>query len=137
MSMARYMLDTNTVSYIIKGQPVGVRENLQRVAMEQVCISAITEAELLLGLAQKPAATPLAEIVGQFLLRVEILPWDSPAAKAYAGFASATFAQGKPLSALDMLIASHAIAVGATLVTSDRSFYRLRHRPSLIDWTKR
>ena len=134
--MPRYMLDTNTVSYIIKGQPAGVRESLQRVAMEQVCISAITEAELLLGLAQKPAATRLAEI-SQFLLRVEILSWDSPAAKAYARFASDTFAPGKPLSALDMLIASHALSAGATLVTSDRSFYRLKRRPSLIDWTKR
>jgi tRNA(fMet)-specific endonuclease VapC len=135
--MPRFMLDTNTVSYVIKGQPAAVRDHLQRVPMQQVCISAITEAELLLGLVQKPAATRLAEVVSQFLLRVEILPWDSAAAKAYADFASAAFAQGKPLSALDMLIASHAIAAGATLVTSDHSFYRLKRRPSLIDWTKR
>ncbi|MBS1866807.1 MAG: type II toxin-antitoxin system VapC family toxin [Acidobacteria bacterium] len=135
--MPRYMLDTNTVSHIIKGQPAAVRENLQRIPMDQVCISAITEAELLLGLAQKPAATRLAEVVAQFLLHVEILPWDSIAAKSYAHFASATFAQGKPLSALDILIASHAIAAAATLVTSDRSFYRLKLRPPLIDWTMR
>jgi len=68
---------------------------------------------------------------------VEILPWDSTAAKSYAAFASATFAQGRPLSALDMLIASHALAVGATLVTGDRSFHRLKLRLPLIDWTKR
>lgn len=134
--MPRYMLDTNTASYIIKGQPAAVRANLQRVPMQQVCISAVTEAELLLGLAQKPSALRLAEVVAQFLLRVEVLPWDSAAAKAYAGFASAAFAQGRPLSALDMLIASHAIAAGAILVTSDRSFYRLRLRLSLLDWTK-
>ena len=134
--MPRYMLDTNTVSYILKGHPVAVRENLRRIPMEQACISAITEAELLLGLAQKPGATRLAEVVGQFLLRVEILPWDSAAAKAYAAFASAILSTGQPLSALDMLIASHALAAGATLVTSDRSFYRLKHRPPLVDWTK-
>ena len=135
--MPRYMLDTNTVSYIIKGQPAVVRENLQRIPMAQVGVSAITEAELLFGFAQKAAATRLAQLVNEFLIRVEILPWDSAAAKAYAEFASAAFAQGKPLSALDMLIASHAIAAGATLVTSDRSFYRLKPGPSLIDWTKR
>jgi len=135
--MPRFLLDTNTVSYVIEGQPTAVCENLHRTLMEQVCISAITEAELLLGLAQKPAATRLAEVVSQFLLRVEILPWDSAAAKSYAAFASAIFAQGKTLSALDMLIAAHALATGATLVTSDRSFYRLKLRPSLIDWTKR
>ena len=85
----------------------------------------------------RPFETPRFDSRCQFLLRVEILSWDSPAAKAYARFASDTFAPGKPLSALDMLIASHALAAGATLVTSDRSFYRLKHRPSLIDWAKR
>lgn len=131
------MLDTNTVSYIIKGKPATVRENLRRVPMEQVCISAITEAELLLGLAQKPAATRLAQIVSEFLIRVEILSWDSAAANAYAEFASICFREGKSLSSMDMLIASHALSIGAVLVTNDRSFYRLKRRPVLTDWSRR
>ena len=82
--MPRFMLDTNTVSYALRGNPPSVRERLRQVPMAQVCISCITEAELLLGLALKPEARKLAELVNQFLLGVAALPWDSAAAKAYA-----------------------------------------------------
>ena len=79
----RYLLDTNTVSYIIKGNRPRVRERLLKVAMAEVGISVITEGELWFGLARKPDATQLKVVVDEFLLRVEVLPWDSEAAKQY------------------------------------------------------
>ena len=84
METQRYMLDTNTASYIIKGKPVDVRDHLLNVPMANVCISAITEAELLHGVIRKPEAKHLPLIVKEFLLRVQILHWDSEAANAYA-----------------------------------------------------
>ena len=74
MARLRYMFDTNTASYIIKGEPVEIREHLLKVPMANVCISAITEAELLHGVAKKSQAKRLAVVVKEFLLRVEILP---------------------------------------------------------------
>jgi len=131
----RFMLDTNTVSYALRGSPPSVRARLRRVPMAQVCISSITEAELLLGLALKPEATKLAELVNQFLLGISVLPWDSAAAKAYADLCSASWKRGRPLAALDMLVASHAVSAGLTLVTSDQSFRSLRPRLHLADWS--
>src|SRR6266404_2798627 len=122
--MPHFMLDTNTVSYALRGKPPSVREHLRRLPMAQVCISSITEAELLFGLALKPQATKLAELVNQFLLGISILPWDSAAAKAYADLCSVSWKKGRPLAA------------GLTLVTSDRSFRSLRPRPRLADWSK-
>jgi tRNA(fMet)-specific endonuclease VapC len=130
------MLDTNSVSYALKGNPPAVREHLRRVPMAQVCISSITEAELLFGLALKPQATKLAELVNQFLLGVSVLPWDSAAAKAYADLCFASWKKGRPLAAMDMLVAAHACGSGLTLVTSDRSFLSLRPRLRLADWSK-
>src|SRR6266700_3834322 len=75
--MLRFMLDTNSVSYVLKGNPPPVREHLRRVPMAQVCVSSITEAELLFGLALKPQAPKLPELVNQFLLAVSVLPCDS------------------------------------------------------------
>jgi len=83
---------TQTCQRHIKGKPVGFG-NLKRVAMETgLHLSDNRRREKLrLRLAQKPAATPLAEIVrAQVSFRVEILPGTSPAAKSLAGFASAT-----------------------------------------------
>ena len=134
--MLRFMLDTNSVSYALKGNPPSVRERLRRVPMAQVCVSSITETELLFGLALKPEATKLAELVNQFLLGVTVLPWDSAAAKAYADRCSASWKRGRPLAAMDMLVAAHAFASGLTLVTSDRSFRSLRPPLRLADWSR-
>ena len=130
------MLDTNSVSYALKGNPPSVREHLRRVPMAQVCVSSISEAELLFGLALEPQAAKLAELVNHFLLGVSVLPWDSAAAKAYADLCASSWKRGRPLAAMDMLVAAHAFASGLTLVTSDRSFRSLRPRLRLADGSK-
>lgn len=80
----RYLLDTNTCSYIIKGNRPRARERLLGVPMAEVGISSVTEAELRFGVARLPDARRLGMAVEEFLLRLEILPWDSEAAKRYA-----------------------------------------------------
>ncbi len=130
-----YMLDTNTASYIIKGEPAVIRERLRTVPMANVCVSAITEAELLRGAAKKPDAKHLPLAVKEFLLRVEILPLGSDAAEAYAQLRTACENEGKPLGNMDMLIAAHSVAVGAILVTNDKAFYNVKHHLMLEDWS--
>jgi len=131
-----YMLDTNTASYIIKGEPAVIRERLRKIPMANICVSAITEAELLRGVAKKPGAKQLPIVVKEFLLRVEILPWDSDAADAYAQLRTACENEGKPLGNMDMLIAAHSVAVGAVLITNDKAFYNVKHHLMLEDWSK-
>ncbi len=133
--MQLFMLDTNTVSYIIKGNPAAVRENLRKVPMSSVCISSITQAELLRGVAKKPEAKHLPIAVGEFLLRIEILPWGSNAAESYARLSTTCDMEGTPLGTMDMLIAAHSIAAGAVLITNDQAFYRVKHHLQLADWT--
>ena len=131
----RYLLDTNTASYVIKGNIPRIRERLLKVPMAQLAISAVTEAELLFGAARKPEAVRLKVAVGEFLLRVEALPWDSKAARLYADVRATLERHGKPMGNLDMMIAAHALAVEAILVTNDRAFRRLGNL-KLEDWTK-
>ena len=132
----RYMLDTNTASYIIKGTNDTVKAHLENVPMASICVSSITQAKLLRGVAKKPEAKHLPVIVNEFLLRVEILPWDSHAANAYAELRTACEKKGKSLGAMDMLIAAYSVSSGAILVTNDKAFYNLGHYLSLEDWTK-
>lgn len=134
--MPLYMLDTNTASYIIKGKPAMVREHLRKVPMASVSISSITQAELLRGVARKPEAKRLPIAVKEFLIRVEIMPWESDAAEAYARLCTSCESEGTPLGTMDMLIAAHSVAVGAVLVTNDQAFYNIKHPLSLVDWTK-
>ena len=130
-----YLLDTNTVSYIIRGKNETVFRRLRAIPGEQILISVITEAELRFGLARRPEATNIATAVVEFLRRVQIVPWDSVAAVHYAAVRSAAERIGEPMAVMDLLIAAHALALGATLVTSDLSFRRIK-RLKIEDWTK-
>jgi len=130
-----YLLDTNTVSYIIRGKNETVFRRLRAIPGEQILISVITEAELRFGLARRPEATNIATAVVEFLRRVQIVPWDSVAALHYADVRSAAERIGEPMAVMDLLIAAHALALGATLVTSDLSFRRIK-RLKIEDWTK-
>jgi len=131
----RYLLDTNTASYIIKGNVSRVRENLLRVPMAEVGISVITEAELLFGVVRRPDAAKLKIAVHEFLVRVEVLPWDSEAARRYAELRAALEEHGEPMGNLDLMIAAQALAAEAVLVTNDRVFRRVKGLKS-EDWTK-
>ena len=131
----RYLLDTNTASYIIEGNVPRVRERLLMVPMSQILISAVTEAELLFGAARKRGAVRLKTAVDEFLLRVDSMPWDSNAARRYADLRAALELNGIPMGNLDLMIAAHALSVEAVLVTNDRSFRRLIHL-KIEDWTK-
>src|SRR5882672_10286855 len=112
----RYLLDTNTVSYVIKGNLPHVRERLLKVPVREVGISVVTEAELRFGLARLPHATKLAMVVEEFLMRVEAPAWDSAAARQYALLRAALEELGEPMGNLDLMIAAQAIAAGAILV---------------------
>jgi tRNA(fMet)-specific endonuclease VapC len=131
----RYLLDTNTVSYVIKGNFPRVRERLLKVPMAEVGISVITEAELRFGSARRPEASKLKIAVEEFLLRVEILPWDSEAAQHYARVRAALEDDGEPIGNLDLMIAAQALAGEAVLVTHDRVFRKITGLKT-EDWAK-
>ena len=131
----RYLLDTNIASYVIKGNIPAVRRRIVQVPMAQLAISAVTEGELRYGAARRPGAPRLRTIVDEFLLRMTILPWDSEAAQHYGQVRAALQREGLPMGNLDMMIAAHALALGAVLVTNDQAFTRIKEL-NLEDWTK-
>lgn len=134
--MELFMLDTVTASYVIKGNPPSVREQMLKIPMVNLCISAITEAELLHGVARKPEAKNFPIVVKGFLQRIDILPWDSDAAKVYASLRYNCEKNGISLGSMDMLIAAHAISAGAVLVTNDRAFNNVKNNDlRLADWS--
>lgn len=128
-----WMLDTNTVSHILKGHAVALKK-LSMCPMESVCISAITEGELLFGLAKRPQATRLHKIVHEFLQRVDVCPWDTHVANVYGDLRASLEAEGKIVGSLDLLIAAHAVSLEATLVTNDAGFEKVSTLKRQ-DWT--
>ena len=95
--MTRYMPDTNTVSHLIRKHPAVVRRALA-VPVAAVCISSITEGELLFGLARRPEAKRMHTAVREFLRRADVLPWDSGVAECYGAASAAMERQRETLA---------------------------------------
>jgi tRNA(fMet)-specific endonuclease VapC len=131
--VTRYMLDTNTVSHLLKRHPA-VALRVTAAPITALCISAITQGELLFGLAKRPEATALHGAVREFLRRVDVLPWDAATAEVYGPTRAAAQREGRVLAPMDLLIGAHALTIGAVLVTNDRAFGQLQGL-LLEDWT--
>ena len=129
----RYMLDTNTVSHFLRRHP-NVSKRITSLPMDSLCLSVISEAELRYGLARKPDAINLHKVVNEFLRRVEVLAWGSDVADQYGNLRTELESKGDSLGPLDMQIAAHAFSIGATLVTNDQAFKRVK-KLKVVDWT--
>ncbi len=127
------MLDTNMVSHLIKAHPA-VARRVVAAPMASLCISAITAGELLFGLAKRPDAKRLHQAVRELLRRVDALPWNNALAERYGTVRADLERKGKSLAPLDLLIATHALGIGAVLVTNDRAFAQVADLP-VEDWT--
>jgi tRNA(fMet)-specific endonuclease VapC len=131
----RYMIDTNTVGHIIKGNSPASRAKLAGLDHDEIaCISAITEAELHYGLAKNPNAKNLRPALDGFLAKIQILPLGRGEAQAYGRLRATQEAAGKTLGNLDMLIAAHAVSVGAILVTNDKAFSHVPNLSRIVNW---
>jgi tRNA(fMet)-specific endonuclease VapC len=130
----RFLLDTNTVSFHIRRSSAALNRQLRRTPAAHVGLSVVTEMELRYGLARKPGLR-IAPLVEEFLAGVTILPLTSDVARAYGRIRAELEAEGTPIGPLDLMIAAHAAALKATLVSNNtREFRRIRGL-RCEDWT--
>lgn len=134
--MVRYMLDTDTATYVIRGRNPALDARITAVAQEELCISAVTRGELLYGVQLKPGADRLSRLVDQFLERVECMPWDATAATHYASTAAALHRAGTPIGSMDTLIAGHALALGTVLVTNNERHFAYVRGLKIENWSR-
>jgi tRNA(fMet)-specific endonuclease VapC len=120
-----YMLDTDTVSYALRGV-AGVSARLLEHAPERIAISSLTLAELRFG-AERRGSKKLHKLLDAFCLGVGVLPFDSESARRYGEIGAALAERGSPIGQMDTLIAAHALALDRVLVTNNaKHFSRVR-----------
>ena len=124
MTTTRYLLDTNAASAILRQrEPVCARA--ASVPLLSLAISAVSAGELHYGVAKRPQATALAKLVREFLRYTDILPWTDAIAPHYGTLRAALEAKGITIAPLDLMIAAHALAVDATLVSADQALLQI------------
>lgn len=131
----RYMLDTNAVSVALRGHEA-LDARLSQLEGRDWCISAITRAELRYGLALKPEAKQLPRLVNAFLEVAHTAPWDAAAADAHGKLRAALRRAGTPIGDFDEMIAAHALALGAALVTDNVQHFRRVEGLTVENWVR-
>ena len=120
------MLDTNIISDLIRNPQGKAAKRIAKVGEDNICTSIIVAAELRYGCAKSGSAR-LLKAVEDLLGEIDVLPFDVPADGEYGGIRAELEAAGKPIGGNDLLIAAHACATGATIVTANTDeFKRIR-----------
>lgn len=121
----RLTLDTNICSYILRRHPVSMIERFAALERSQVWLSSIVAAELRFG-ASKLASMRFSAAVEAWLAGFDVRPWPVEASHHYAQIRTALERAGKPVGAMDMLIAAHAMAEDSAIITNNaREFLRV------------
>ena len=133
--MKPYLLDTNIVSYFLRGNPPALLERVtQAFATQTAAISVITRAELRFGQACMEAKDKRRRAIDLVLTQMTVLPWTSAAADIYGVIKSQNKRQGTPNGELDTQIAAHALAEDLILVTHNTRHFEKIPGLQLEDW---
>lgn len=129
------MLDTSTVSDVLRGRSLLARERLAGLKHgESACLSSITEAELRYAVARRPGMAELARAIDKFLAKIEVLPWRREEARVYGLLRAKHEEAGQTGGQLHLLIAAHAVAAGAVLVTNNKALLQIEALKATESW---
>jgi len=129
-----YLLDTDICVAIIRKRPAQVLVRLQQQPPGSVGVSAITVAELAVGVAKSAQPEQNAAALDQFLLPLDVYPFDFSAAQMYGHTRALLEQQGIPIGSMDLLIAAHALRLGHIVVTHNTRHFARIPNIQLEDW---
>ncbi|HEY9870697.1 MAG TPA: type II toxin-antitoxin system VapC family toxin [Candidatus Obscuribacterales bacterium] len=125
----RYLLDTNVLCDLIRNPEGRIMQKIREVGEQNICTSIIVTAELRYG-AAKQQSPRLAAQLDAVLGAMDVLPFAAPADAIYGRLRHQLEQAGKLIGANDLLIASHAMAAGLTVVSdNEREFSRIDELP--------
>jgi tRNA(fMet)-specific endonuclease VapC len=131
--LTRYLLDTNIISDLIRNPKGRAAKRIAKVGEDNICTSIIVAAELRYGCA-KSGSTRLLKAVEDLLGEINVLPFDVPADAEYGAIRSQLEVAGKPIGSNDLLIAAHAYATDATVVTNNVGEFRRIRGLKVENW---
>ena len=131
--MTRYLLDTNVISDLIRNPQGKAAKRIAKVGEDRICTSIIVAAELRYGCAKR-GSEKLTKAVEDLLAELDVLPFDSPADAEYGAIRAALETAGTPIGGNDLLIAAHAMAAGAIVVTANADEFRRVRGLKVENW---
>jgi tRNA(fMet)-specific endonuclease VapC len=130
----KYMLDTNICIYIIKQHPQAVIKKFKLFNVGDICISSMTLAELMYGVEKSLHQKKNKAALEEFLLPLDIIPFDDLAACCYGEIRAHLEKSGNMIGPLDLIIAAHARCLNAILVTNNAKEFARVPQLKIENW---
>ena len=133
-----FMLNTDTCIFLMRGESPALAARVQSVPLQQQVMSAVTFAELAYGVQASAAAKRKQNqsVLDSLVLHLAVLDWPQDAAKHYAEIRADLKKRGAQLGAADLMIAGHARAMGAIVVTNNLKDFERVKGLAVENWTK-
>jgi tRNA(fMet)-specific endonuclease VapC len=131
--VTRYLLDTNILSDLIRNPQGKAARRIARAGEDNICTSIIVAAELRYG-CEKSGSTKLRKAVEDLLGEIAVLPFEAPADADYGAIRAQLETAGTPIGGNDLLIAAHARALGAIIVTANVGEFRRVRDVNVENW---
>ena len=129
----KYMLDTDTFSYLVNGIPQ-VLQRYAKAVEQEVGISVVSYGEVLFGIGKQQPGASKQKRIDYLLDQMPIALMDEDVARCYGSIRSVLELSGKPIGPNDTWIAAHALSLGATLVTGNVREYKRVAGLKLENW---
>ncbi len=132
-----YMLDTDVCSYLMKRMPDHLLSKLQKAVEDghTICLSVITYSELRLGAARSNAASKYHRLIDELSDRLDfVADWTTKEADRFAELQAGLMAGGSPIGRNDAMIAAHALALEAVLVTNNQKHFGRVSGLKVLNW---
>lgn len=130
----KYMLDTNICIYLIKRQPEAVLNKFRSFNIGDICMSSVTFSELMYGVEKSQHPQKNKSALEEFILPLEVLPFDEQSARHYGHIRAYLERKGTPIGPLDLMIAAHAQSINAILVTNNMKEFTRVSKLKIEDW---
>jgi tRNA(fMet)-specific endonuclease VapC len=114
-----YMLDTDICSYLVRKQSAALDQRVASTPTDQLCISAITRAEIMYGISRPDISTRKKESVLALVDAMTCVEWNEDAADLHGALRAQLERRGTPIGTYDLLIAAHALSQNAVLVSNN------------------
>jgi tRNA(fMet)-specific endonuclease VapC len=131
--LSRYLLDTSILSDLIRNPQGKAAKRIAKVGEDNICTSIIVAAELRYGCAKR-GSKRLTKAVEDLLAEINVLSFDVPADAEYGAIRSQLETAGTPIGGNDLLIAAHARAIGATMITANTDEFKRVHGLGVENW---
>lgn len=132
MSDRKFMLDTDTVSFVLRGEGDAGAQLIAH-APSEICLSSISLSELRFG-ADKRRSKRLHNLIDTFTATIEVVPFDAAAAAIFGRVCAALESKGTPIGTLDTLIAAHAVSLNLVLVTNNTKHFKRVRGLKTLNW---